>query len=116
MDLICVDLKMFNHVKLKDICNIHKLNYETMWTNKKNGFAKIWIDKDRMQIIAYTTKKDDSVKFTDEYGDFLSSYVPVDLPRKEETPLNLDDILDKISKSGVSSLTLDERDFLGRFT
>jgi hypothetical protein len=114
MNIICIDLRMFNHVKLQELCDLHSLRYEAIWENKKQGFAKLWIDTDKMQIIAFNTKKNHNIQFTDEYCDFLLSYVPVDLIKSENKLLNLDDILDKISKYGISSLTLDERDFLGK--
>lgn len=108
---ICIDLRMFNHIKLKEICDIHGLEYQVLLSTKNQGFAKIWINKDTMKIFAFTLKKDDTVRFTDEFSKDLSEMVPVDVPKQPKV-LDLDTILEKISTYGIDSLRPNEKEFL----
>lgn len=110
-NVICIDLRMFNHIKLKEVCEIHGLDIQTILSTKNQSFAKIWINKNTMKIFAFTVKKDDTVRFTDDFTKELSEIVPVELPKKQKS-LDLDTILEKISGSGIDSLTEIEKTFL----
>lgn len=100
---------MFNHIKLKEICDIHNLNYDIILQNKYDGFAKIWIDKNTDKIIAFNKKKIDVVMISDAFVDILNDITPSQLPKKN---MDLDTILEKISRSGIESLNDREREFL----
>jgi len=108
---ICIDLRMFNHIKLKEVCDIHGFEYQVLLSTKNQGFAKIWINKDTMKIFAFTMKKDDTVRFTDEFSKDLSEMVSVDVPKQPKV-LDLDTILEKISTYGIESLKPNEKEFL----
>ncbi len=113
-NVICIDLRMFNHIKLKEVCEIHGLDFQIILSTKNQGFAKIWIDKNNMKTFAFTVKKDDTVRFTDDFAKELSEIAPVELPKKQKSldSLDLDTILEKISGYGIDSLTEIEKTFL----
>ena len=109
-NIICIDLTLFNNEKLVDIANSFNLNYDVLLENKKDGFAKLFIVDNR--VIAYTTKKDkDTVKYTKYYTETLLSLESIDI-EKEPKEMNVDSILDKISKYGINSLSVNEKKFL----
>lgn len=110
-DVICIDLRMFNHIKLKEICEKFNLNYDSILENKYSGFAKLWIIKESGLIIAFTTKKDSEIQQTKEFIKELSEIQPEQL-KKIKKNLNIDSILDKINSTGIESLRQEERDFL----
>lgn len=109
MNIICIDLRMFNHIKLKEICDIYNINYDVMLQNKYDGFAKIWIDKNTDKIIAFNKKKVDIVMISDSFVEILNNINPAQLPKKN---MDLDTILEKISRSGIESLNEREKNFL----
>ncbi len=108
-NIICIDLKMFNHIKLEEICQLHGLNYEVLLQNKYDWFAKLWIDKSTMSIIAFNQKKNDSVTISELFVEQLLQIKSIELPKKE---MDLDTILEKISKFGIDSLNDKEKNFL----
>jgi len=110
-NIICIDLKMFNHIKLKELCDIHGFNYDTIINNKYEGFSKLWIRKEDNMIVAFTTKKSDTVQYTDMFSNDLLKISPIAL-QKQPKNLDLDSILEKISAYGIDSLKPDEKDFL----
>jgi hypothetical protein len=110
-DIICVDLRMFNHIKLKEICEKLNIEYNVMLSTKSKGFAKVWINQDTKKIFAFTLKKDDTVRFTDAFTQEISEIIPVELPKNPKV-LDLDTILEKISSCGTDSLSQYEKDFL----
>lgn len=109
MNIICIDLRMFNHIKLKEICDSHNIDYDVMLQNKYDGFTKIWIDKNTDKIIAFNKKKVDIVMISDSFVEILNNINPVQLPKRN---MDLDTILEKISKSGIESLNVREKNFL----
>lgn len=100
---------MFNHIKLEEICQLHGLNYEVLLQNKYDGFAKLWIDKSTMCIIAFNQKKNDDIIISELFAEELLKISPIELPKKE---MDLDSILEKISKYGIDSLNEKEKNFL----
>jgi len=110
-NIVKLDLRKFNNAKLKEVCDKYRINYDSMLNNKKNGFAIIWIDTVLQFIVAYTTKEDSTITYSDSTDDFLSSMKEVEMI-KQPRDLNLDSILEKISKYGIDSLKNDEKEFL----
>jgi len=110
-NIICIDLKMFNHVKLQEVCDKYGLNYDTLLQNKYDGFAKIWIDTNTNLIVAFNTKKNSNVQQSEAFSELLMNISPVEIT-KQPRKLDLDSILEKISAYGIDSLKQDEKDFL----
>lgn len=110
-NIVKIDLRKFNQDKLKEVSDMYNLNYESLVENKNSGFAILWVDVDSSLIVAYTIKKDKSIRYTTSFGDILSSMKEVELV-KQPKDLSLDGILEKISKYGIASLRSDEKDFL----
>ena len=73
----------FNHIKLKEVCDMYGFDYQTLLSTKTQGFAKIWINKDTMKTFAFTVKKDDTVRFTDDFAKEISEIKPIE-PIKQE--------------------------------
>lgn len=57
-------------------------------------------------------KKKESIPFKKVYKNTGNTHRPVAKPAKDRTQKQIDEILDKISKSGYNSLTKEEKDFL----
>jgi hypothetical protein len=109
---ICIDLTQFNHAGLaKVVAEYPFISLNMLVGNKDNGFAKLFIDKFDGLVIAYTTKKDKTIVFSTEFTNLLSSMTTITIT-KEDRVLELDAILEKISKYGKDSLKKDEIDFL----
>lgn len=112
-NIICIDLTKFNNEKLKEVSDTLDIRYEVLLDNKKNGFAKLFIDTSGVgTIIAFTTKKNkDKVIHTKEYTESLLNIEAFEIV-KEPVFLELDTVLEKISKYGIGSLSDLEKDFL----
>jgi hypothetical protein len=97
------------------------------WTCRK-GWNKIWLTKNTLHIIGY--ENCDGKHFTKEFLDFMgqitpvvpgeifwnsNDYIPYCEPEKdEESCTTLDEVLDKIGKYGVDSLTTEELKILSQ--
>ena len=111
-NIICIDLTKFNNERLSEFATFHKLDYNNLLENKKEGFAKVYIDLNTMSYVAFTTKKDKStMNYTSSFTEMLKNIESLDFV-KEPKEMNLDSILDKISKYGIDSLSLNEKSFL----
>lgn len=116
-NIICIDLTKFNNEQLIKIAEQYNIDYDSLLINKKNGFAKIWLVKDTNIIIAYTSKGDDSLRYMSTFTELLKLTENVSLKKSEkkkepEIILNVDIILEKISKYGIESITDKEKRFL----
>lgn len=121
-NVICIDLTKFNNEAIIELCNTHDLCKEEVLRNKKIGVAKLFINTDTNQLIAYITKKDKTLKYTDVLADYLNSIKSVEIvqinPIIDEVisndlgDLTIDSILDKISKYGITSISANEKAFL----
>lgn len=97
------------------------------WTYQK-GWNKIWLTKNTLQIIGY--ENCDGKHFTKDFLDFMAQipsvvpgeifwnsdeYIPYCEPENDEVECTtLDEVLDKIGKYGVDSLTTEELKILSR--
>lgn len=111
-NVICIDLTKFNNEKIVDLAKSLNIDSDAVLHNKKSGFAKIFIEKSTGKVIAFTTKKNkDIVQYTTYLGEVLLSMESTEV---EKTPIemNIDNILDKISKYGIDSLSVNEKKFL----
>lgn len=116
MNTILIDLKSMNHHKLKELASHFDWNEDVLLSFKNNDIAKIWVDVETKDVIAYCTKKNPEIQIGHEYMEKLSSMQCFILPKKTKVVnLSLDGILDKISKSGINSLTNEEKRFLDNF-
>lgn len=109
--IMCIDLTMFNQTKLRELAEKHQLNVDFLLKNKSIDLAKIWIDLDTGVLIAFTTKKYPKMTYTDAYMEQLQKIQPIEMPKKDVS-LDVDSILDKISKYGIESLNEKEKIFL----
>lgn len=118
-NVICIDLTKYNNEKLAEVClelgkkytNL-KFNVDSLISNKKEGFAKVYADSTTGEYIAFTTKKDkNKIVYTEKFSEMLKSIEPVVFV-KEPKAMTVDSILEKISKYGIETLTVSEKNFL----
>ena len=99
--------------------NLTILGVDCIW-DAKNGkkgtrpLKMIWIDKVTIYVIAYLNDRGE-YKFTKEYLSWISNQKPIKYGDfishnqvDDSINLSVDDILDKINKSGIKSLTNEE--------
>lgn len=123
MNIIVIDYAFTSDEKLKRITEELGLNYDLLLKEKKEfKMYRIWVDIDSKTMIAYTTTKSiKNIIYTQGYDELfvaMKGYEPkpIGLPEpKSDYPkaeLDIDSILDKISKFGIESLLKEEKDFL----
>ena len=159
-NVICIPIKSMNEQQLFAVSESYTIAFTALMTFKKDGFEKIWLDKNGEYIIASEfggefsinsmycpiTKKDrDSIlkvkpikspkmpkdersvgaykhylskgfdvktKSLDRKAEYLANAEEVVEEDNVEIILDVDIILDKISKLGVKVLSKEEKDFL----
>jgi len=113
-NIICIDLTMFNNEKLVEVSKLYNLEEKSLLSNKKNGFAKLYINITDGVLIAFTYKSNkDEIVIADTFTNSLKSIPSVTAKKKQpKFEMTIDNILDKISKYGIESLSINERNFL----
>ncbi len=117
-DIICVDLSKMTDSQISEFCVARNFIYDAVLNLKRQSYAKVWWTKEGIGI-AFTLRKDnqwnildyDAVRMFDDFTASLSS-VSVYEPPKPIIVLDVDAILDKIGKHGISSITNEEKAFL----
>ena len=119
-NILVIDLTKSNYQNLQRLIDDNKINemleddildVKMLSDNKKYGLCKLFIDKTKGHLIAYTTKKDkETVVLVKEFTKDLLNIKPLEL--KKNSKMDLDSILDKISKFGKNSLKEKELSFL----
>lgn len=123
MNVIVIDYAFTSDEKLKRISDELHLNYELLAKERKQfKMYRIWIDIDSKTMIAYsTTKSPKNIIYTQGHDELfvnMKGYEPkpIGLPQPKfdypKAELNIDSILDKISKFGIDSLLKEEKEFL----
>ena len=111
-NIICIDLTKFNFEKLKEVSVKLNVKIEILVDNKKEGFAKLFVDTDLGIIVAFTTKRDKNrVVYTDVFDKLLLEMKSIEIV-KEPVQLEMDTVLEKITKYGIDSLSKNEKEFL----
>jgi hypothetical protein len=114
-NVILIDFAFTSDSTLKNICNELKLNFDVLKTEKdKFNFYKVWIDMSSKTMIAYTiTKRPNDIIYTNGLSSLFLEMSSFQLqPSTDLSDLNVDKILDKIAKYGMSSLLKEEKEFL----
>lgn len=118
MNIIAIDYTVITDEELKLICNKYLLNYKQMISDRKTyKLKKVFIDISNTKLIAFTTKRKPlDVQFSNGASDVFLSLpnckIVEEQTKAPAVDLNVDDILDKITKFGINSLLQEERDFL----
>lgn len=118
-NVILIDFAFTSEQTLKSICDELKINFKVLKSDKeKFKFYKVWIDMDSRTMIAYTTVKDTkNIVYTIGIESMLQSLNSYQLqPSTNLAELNVNSILDKISKYGIDSLLKEEKEFLDEFS
>ena len=113
-NIICIDLTNFNNEKLSEVAKLYNLNEQNLVNDKKEGFAKMYIDTTSGVLVAFTYKKNkDVIVIADVFTNSLKSITPVVIEKKQpKVEMTVDNILDKISKYGIESISISEKRFL----
>jgi hypothetical protein len=114
-NIICIDLTKYNNEKLSEIVKIYNLSEGSFISNKKLGFVKLYVDTANFMIIAHTHKDNrNEIVISDFFKDSIKTIEPIEIKKKNKTLkiLTVDNILDKISKYGIESLSDVEKVFL----
>jgi precorrin-6x reductase len=118
-NVILIDFALTSEKTLVSICDELKINFKVLKSDKeKFKFYKVWIDMDSRTMIAYTTVKDTkNIVYTVGIESMLQSLNSYQLqPSTNLAELNVNSILDKISKYGIDSLLKEEKEFLDEFS
>lgn len=118
-NVILIDFAFTSEQSLKSICDELRINFKVLKSDKeKFKFYKVWIDMDSRTMIAYTTVKDTkNIVYTVGIESMLQSLNSYQLqPSTNLAELNVNSILDKISKYGIDSLLKEEKEFLDEFS
>lgn len=115
-NIISIHLTKFNSVseigKVLTDNNITNFCAQKLFEHKEKGYLKVFFDKTTQRVIAYTHKDNKKkIQLQDEFTDFLKNLKSIDYTR-EVDELSIDIILDKISLTGIDSLTKREKIFL----
>jgi len=115
---IKIDLRMCNSVadfeRLRDDNNIPvgKLDGKKLMEMKKIADF-IFCDSTRFNIIAYLRKDETEVTYVDELAEYFTSMKAITFVKSYDfSDMDLDTVLEKISTSGMASLTRKEKVFL----
>jgi hypothetical protein len=115
---IKIDLRMCNSVadfeRLRDDNNIPvgKLDGKKLMEMKKIADF-IFCDSTRFNIIAYIRKDETEVTYVDELAEYFTSMKAITFVKSYDfSDMDLDTVLEKISTSGMASLTRKEKVFL----
>lgn len=115
-NIICIDLTKFNNEKLSDVVKPYNLDVSSFITNKKAGFVKLYIDITNSGMLVAFTHKDNrnELVISDVFKNSINSIEPIEAKKKNKTlkVLTIDNVLDKISKYGIESLSDTEKEFL----
>lgn len=112
-NLVCIDLEKFQ--QSGDIEEIFESNGITI-TDKIHPYL-LWTLKVDLKKIWYDPTCDEYVIFQDISGEFIYLDHFIDILKKfpaldRKKYFDVNDILDKINKLGINSLTKEEKDFL----
>lgn len=110
-----IDFTITSLQTLKSICDEFKINFDVLKKDKEDfKFYKIWIDTQDKTMIAYSTvKKPQDIIYTSGLSTILQSFSSYQLkPVINLDELDVDKILEKISKFGINSLLKEEKEFL----
>ena len=117
-DIICVDLTILSDDELKEFCVGYNLMYDSILNLKERTYAKLWLTKDGI-LIAFNLVEENIFEIDDFetirlFNKFLPELLAVEVYEPVKIPiiLEVDVILEKISKYGVDSITKEEKDFL----
>ena len=114
---ICIDLTKYKRVELEQLEKVYNLKAGSLLENKMRAIGKVWIDLDLNILCAYVIENAmNDILISEDYINALSKIKSVELPVVKPVQvtveLDTDTILEKITASGMDSLTKDELDFL----
>ena len=118
LNIVKLDLRFCNSLedckRLREDNEIHPdLISDEKLFEYKNVIDIFLYDKDTYNIIGVIPSGQTNIQFTD---DFITHLTKIESLKFKRTNLSLDEILDKISSSGLESLNKSERRFLKKFS
>lgn len=118
LNIVKLDLRICNTLedckRLREDNNIHPdLIADEKLFEYKNVIDIFFYDKNTYNIIAVIPTGQTNLQYTD---DFISFMMNIESISYKKTSLSLDQILDKISSSGLESLNQSEKGYLKKFS
>lgn len=120
-NVILIDLTGIKNTMFKDLLEDNGLgdsiSPEMLLAFKKDGYNKLWVDKQTLEIIAYIFNGSKEITINERYVSFLKKIKPISLKKESNEVVEnytVDSILDKISINGMESLSKKELNFLKR--
>jgi len=117
-NIICIHLRRFKTQEdLENLFQQHGLDTidsETCFSLMRDGFTKIFIDKNTYKLIGYCHESNRKmIQISEDFISHLRKMDSITIKNpKIKYKLSVDSILDKISELGVESLTEKEKEFL----
>jgi len=120
LDIILIDLTLNNDFEKIIIDNnlSNLIKPEALQSFKNGGYLKIWVDIKSIEVVAFTSIHKKGMIINNDFMTYLKEMRPLKEGKeiKKESVFNsdltIDTILDKISASGIKSLTKEEYSFL----
>lgn len=118
LNIVKLDLRICNSLedckRLREDNDIHPdlISDEKLY-EYKNVIDIFFYDKETYNIIAVIPTGQTNLQYTDDFISFLTN---IEAITYKKTSLSLDQILDKISSSGLESLNKNEKGFLKKFS
>ena len=111
---ILINLKKLSDLKkIKELLKLHNIedsSAKEILEMREDGYLRLYLDKKTHYLVAFTHEDNKGkLEFTEEFLKFVKRMHPIGFPDNE---LNVDDILDKISETGLESLTKREKKWL----
>jgi len=117
-DIVCVDLSKLTFEQLEHFSRENNFTYSVLLDLKNKTYAKMWFNSAGDGIAFTLTKKNifkikdyETVRPFEGFLKYLEKMSPYKAPDQVKF-LEIDTILDKVAKFGVSSMTKEEKKFL----
>lgn len=120
-NFIKVDLRIINTLEnCKRLLSENNISSEKVDASKlfdlKYTLDFVFFDQETFTIVAYIQKREKQIEFVRDLHSEMYDIIPIKYIKRDKTGesqnMKLDEILDKISKSGINGLTQYEKDFL----
>lgn len=114
MSIILIDFKNTSEKELKLIASKTKLKHSYLIELRDEYYVeRVIIDLDQKMVLAYKYNDIDGFFYND---DIFETIKPYRLEVPKDIVLDVDIILEKISKFGIESLEKEEKEFLDNFS
>jgi hypothetical protein len=119
-NIIVIDLNKHNSSSFEKLLMVNdldgKINPDVLIKLKDSGYSKLWVDSKSYEILCYCHSDNKrTIVFQTDFIDHLKTIPSLSFKEEvidESITYNIDDLLDKITTSGIKSLSKNELNFL----